>query len=446
MFEPIEITRLYLFGSTIPSSNYDDHIRPEDTAEPSITYSMAEYMTSGAGRFAYPTLFPAIQKFFQDSTLTDGEYFLTDLVTELGLSDADRKISFSNYSTGILSSDHAIRAYIFGISDFELTFEEGATFTVDGDSRSISGFTVVAQSDNFDFQSRPDSAQQLFSDLFLGGRVDPYELAREPSVEINFIGSEGAAHTNYDQNDFLFDDELDETVESVSDAVGIASIAVNGGVGVLNSFLEDEFLGYTAGNYGVIYGTFEGDILAPQNFANNTQNLEFFQFALFGGSGVDDIRGGINSDVIVGGSGADFIRSGSGNDYINGGSGSDRIVAGDGFDTVYFEGSESVRLVVKNSDLVIGTEGEAAGDRILQAEAFVGTTANDRFIANPDTVTFFAGNSGDDRLILNKENPGVTAGVTVAFGGAGRDVYVVENAGQILLACPSSDSLRQMAF
>jgi hypothetical protein len=79
MYDAIQITKLLIFGTDTPSpSNYDEHIRPRDITPPSISYSTTDYMTKGGGRFAYPSIFGAVQKFFTTSEpLKDGEYSWT---------------------------------------------------------------------------------------------------------------------------------------------------------------------------------------------------------------------------------------------------------------------------------------------------------------------------------------------------------------------------------
>ncbi|WP_150046078.1 MULTISPECIES: hypothetical protein [Methylomonas] len=65
-YDPIELIKLYLFGTKTPSAeDYNLHIRPWNTnitgtpSQVSIQYDMQDYMFSGAGRYAYPSLFKA---------------------------------------------------------------------------------------------------------------------------------------------------------------------------------------------------------------------------------------------------------------------------------------------------------------------------------------------------------------------------------------------------
>lgn len=73
-YDPIQLTRRYVFGTDNPSpDDYNLHIRLLDAGKPApIQYDMFEYMTNGAGRYAYPSLFGAVEKFFSATTLDDG--------------------------------------------------------------------------------------------------------------------------------------------------------------------------------------------------------------------------------------------------------------------------------------------------------------------------------------------------------------------------------------
>lgn len=70
-YKGIEITKLLVFGTRYPDPNDYIHIRPADTPRPSITYDTGWCMNSSGGRFAFPSLIPAMRKFF-DTPLPDG--------------------------------------------------------------------------------------------------------------------------------------------------------------------------------------------------------------------------------------------------------------------------------------------------------------------------------------------------------------------------------------
>jgi hypothetical protein len=100
MYDPVEITKLFVFGTNSPSpDDYNQHIRPTGATPASITYSMSNYMTGGGGRFAYPSLFGVVEKFFT-TAIPDGTYTIATLPLP-GLSEGDLTVGISQYGTGI---------------------------------------------------------------------------------------------------------------------------------------------------------------------------------------------------------------------------------------------------------------------------------------------------------------------------------------------------------
>ena len=157
IYDPIVILHKYLFGTVTPSADdYNLHIRPSDATPDSVTYNAQVYMDSGAGRFAYPSLFGAVQKFFASSTLQNGTYNISvpserlALFEQLGLTDTDLKIEISQYGTNPFSADYAERALIFGTTWFDLT---NASFKVENGIKTITELVIAPEADNFDFVS-----------------------------------------------------------------------------------------------------------------------------------------------------------------------------------------------------------------------------------------------------------------------------------------------------
>ncbi|EGF89183.1 hypothetical protein ABI_45300 [Asticcacaulis biprosthecium C19] len=52
MFNTIEITLLYKYGTTTPSADPNERIRPNDSSDSEIHYDAVEYMITGGGRYA----------------------------------------------------------------------------------------------------------------------------------------------------------------------------------------------------------------------------------------------------------------------------------------------------------------------------------------------------------------------------------------------------------
>jgi hypothetical protein len=209
MYDPIEITKLLVFGTNSPSpDDYNQHIRPTGATPASIPYNMSNYMTGGGGRFAYPSLFGAVEKFFT-TAIADGTYTYSQIATLLGLSPIDLTVGISQYGTGIGSADHAERSYIFGNTNFTLN-TSGTTFKVVSGVKTIENLEVRANNDNFDFESAPGSYSQYVNDYLLEPTFDPYGLGRG-AVVINFTGS-GKSYATYNQANFAADQKLESDV------------------------------------------------------------------------------------------------------------------------------------------------------------------------------------------------------------------------------------------
>ena len=160
-----------------------------------------------------------------------------------------------------------------------------------------------------------------------------------------------------------------------------------------------------------------------------------------GGAGDDVLRGGKGNDTLDGGEGEDTIRSDIGNDRIIGSAGADYINGGDGFDTVDYSRSpqgngffyNGVNVDVSSSfSIVIGSGGHAEGDILVNIEAVVGSSYDDRIDVS-DVGGFFVGSDP----IAHKAYGGAGNDVLWGYerdylnGGAGNDTLVVSGGGTV---------------
>jgi Ca2+-binding RTX toxin-like protein len=351
MYDPIEITKLYVFGTNNPSpDDYNQHIRPSTATPASITYGMNDYMTSGGGRFAYPSLFGAIKKFF-DTTIDDGTYTYAQIAGLLGLSDNDIRIGISQYGTSIGSADHAQRSYIFGSTSFTFDISK-VTFKVTGGVKTINNLEVRAFNDNFDFDAGNPLAE-LINTIFLEPTLDPYGLGRGP-VDINFTGL-GKIYTDYSQSSFDSDKGQESEVSVIGttsrllkDVSGIASLPFS----YFNNIASDPFLKFKRGDLKVIYGTPENDNL--NEFKAELSFDVYFGYLMVGGTGNDTLNGGSFADELQGGEGNDVLNGGLGDDVFIGGAGDDTIDGGsflfDGNDKSVYKGTPLDYDIRKNDD------------------------------------------------------------------------------------------------
>ncbi|CAD5942875.1 VWA domain-containing protein [Planktothrix agardhii] len=300
-YDEIEITRKFVFGTDKPSpDNYNAHIRGKDVKPASQDYDMDTYMNSGGGRFAYPSLFPAVEKFF-NGKIPDREkgYTSGEIKGILGLTSRDFWINISQYGTNIGGEDFADRCWIFGNSPFELDVTN-ATYYVNNGIKRIEGLKVKALADNFDFES--DGRTQIINNLVFNPIVDRYRLNRG-EVTINFTGSSGKPYPTYTEDNFRADQKLEANVNG-SNELGYAVLLATKSGYFLN-IASDKFLSYRRGVFNVIYGNpgwGDDSILS---------------------AGAVEIAG---PGLLVGGAGNDTLQGGSFDDELDGGDGSDKAV------------------------------------------------------------------------------------------------------------------------
>lgn len=362
MYDAREITKLFVFGTNTPSSDdYNSHIRPAAATPAEKHFNMLDYLTSGGGRFALPSLFKSVDTFFSAATIADGTYSLSALQSLLGFTGG-LSASVSQYGTGIGSADHAERSYIFGNTTFSLASD--MVFSVVGGVRSIQNLTVTANADNFDFTSIPDSFSQYINDYLLEPTLDPYELGRG-EVAIKFDGP-GKTYTNYSSSDYAAHQAAEADINgSVAD--GIVSLVKNGGASFFSNITSDKFLAFKTEGLKVVYGTSAADELDSSDaelsfdvyfgyrFAggegNDTIDGNDFADRLEGGDGNDELSGWLGADTLVGGKGNDQLWGGVLGDTLIGGEGDDTLDGGlVGQDVAIYDGKAIDYDILRNAD------------------------------------------------------------------------------------------------
>ncbi|QNM82997.1 hypothetical protein H8M03_01125 [Sphingomonas sabuli] len=129
-------------------------------------------------------------------------------------------------------------------------------------------------------------------------------------------------------------------------------------------------------------------------------------------SGIETVVGSAFDDLLVGDAGVNSLIGGGGADTIDGGDGDDVLDGGDGVDTVRYTSALGAVTV----SLALGTASGAAGlDSVISFENLVGS-------AFADTLT-----GSDDANVINGG-----AGADSMAGGLGDDLYVVDNAGDLV--------------
>jgi Ca2+-binding RTX toxin-like protein len=208
---------------------------------------------------------------------------------------------------------------------------------------------------------------------------------------------------------------------------GPGADTIDGGTGFdLASWLgESSGLTLNLANQALNAGSALGDTVT---------NVEAFYLTNF----VDSFTGGSTGVFVYGFDGNDNITGSSVSDIIDGGPGSDTIDAGAGFDYVsYYSSANAVTLDLKNP---ANNTGDAKGDVITNAEAYILTSKDDTFIGTDSGQNIVFGYEGNDTLKggFNANNWFFAGdGNDRMVGGGVQDLFVGGNgADTIVLATP----------
>jgi Ca2+-binding RTX toxin-like protein len=411
-YDPIEVSRTFVFGTNTPSDDYNEHIRPAGAPAPIIEYNMLDYLTSGGGRYAYPSLFGAVAKFFSSTApIADGTYTFEALKSEIsGLSNADLQFKLSHYGTAIGNADFALRGYIFGGCIFSVD-PASLRYVVANGVKTITGLEVLAITDGFDFESTTAGAQQVnaVSKAF----IDPYGLGDNKELLLSFTGP-GKTYASFDRAQFDVYKSLQGEV-NYSDVLGYAAYLTSGAPEIFASILGSRYMNYADNGRVVVYGSARGDVLSPENDKHPLYSLpgllSFQSYKLVGGPGDDTITAGQNGDELLGGTGDDQLHGGGkgdvllggvgddrmdgkgGPDKLDGGAGDDRLDGGAGGDADRLVGGDAFDTYVFSSGWGADTVLDADGLGILQVAGHaalpVGKKVADRVWVSDDNMVHY---------------------------------------------------------
>ncbi len=143
-----------------------------------------------------------------------------------------------------------------------------------------------------------------------------------------------------------------------------------------------------------------------------------------GGSGQDFLDGGVGDDVLRGADGNDTLMGNVGNDVLDGGTGNDIMNGGAGNDTYHVDSAADAIIDASGIDTVVTTY-----SRVL--ESFL-----ENMIAASGSGALSLTGNGFNNVLTGNEADNVLdgeGGADTMLGGAGNDVYHVDNPGDIIV-------------
>jgi len=308
------ITNQYLYGTlSTPANLVNERLIRAANAVTEINVAARDYM-AGPGRFAIPSQFELIRRFFENSLIppkldpNGNPTFYSKLELRDAIAPDLRFFGWTmkqfDYADGI--NDFLDRVWIYNSSGYKIS--DDAKFFVDLDgNRWIEDLAILPEplTEDFDFETTsPLSVAGLGNAVALPS-IDPSGIGRK--VLINYVNPELVSRDKrYTRSEYIADVNRSQSWR-ISD--GPLRLLQQG-----NNFLEELFnAGVTKfldGNKPIFYGSLKGDNLSP---LVNTPTLEPFKK-----NGLIVIGGGGNDTIVGSAAGGNILFGNEGNDLIRG--------------------------------------------------------------------------------------------------------------------------------
>ena len=172
-----------------------------------------------------------------------------------------------------------------------------------------------------------------------------------------------------------------------------------------------------------LVGSAENDTLTGSNVAN-VINGSFGNDTINGADGNDTLDGGAYDDNVNGDGGNDILRGGTGDDTLNGGAGLDRAMYDDATAPV------TVNLATGVSTTTNGNWDGVGSDQLSNIENVTGSNFGDIITGN-GSANILDGLGGNDTLDGG-------SGADQLNGGLGDDIYMVDQAGDVVTEAGSA--------
>ncbi|MFO0245231.1 MAG: calcium-binding protein, partial [Betaproteobacteria bacterium] len=221
------------------------------------------------------------------------------------------------------------------------------------------------------------------------------------------------------------------------------------GEGIDSLLLRTSVINLAASEVEIITGDISGVAFSVTGHNGGANSITGGSLAdtLLGMAGADTLLGLEGNDVLNGGTGRDSLVGGIGNDSLIGDASADTLDGGLGADTMQGGRDDDFYVVDNAGDRIVEVRGEGTDTVLLRHSSFSLFNMNLEHMTADSTMglafSMMGGDNIENRLIGGTMNDTIMGlggsdtldggnGADSMMGGAGDDLYIVENAGDIV--------------